>query len=132
MSEIVSEWVDKAEGDFNIATREMRVRKAPNYDALCFHAQQCAEKYLKAFLVDQSIPFKPIHDLEILLDLSTPSHPDLEFVRDLILLLNDYAVAFRYPGANATENDARAAVKAMRTVRMLLRHKLGLAGPKKR
>jgi HEPN domain-containing protein len=46
MNNIVDEWVEKAEGDFRTAEREARVRKAPNYDAVCFHAQQCAEKYL--------------------------------------------------------------------------------------
>jgi HEPN domain-containing protein len=42
------EWVAKAEGDFLTAGRELRARKSPNYDAVCFHAQQCAEKYLNA------------------------------------------------------------------------------------
>ncbi|MBI4789566.1 MAG: HEPN domain-containing protein [Chloroflexi bacterium] len=125
---IVSEWVEKAEGDFNIATREMRVRKAPNYDALCFHAQQCVEKYLKAVLVDQNISFKPIHDLEVLLNLITPTQPEFEFMRDRLLLLNDYAVDYRYPGVSAARDDARAAVKAMRTVRAFVRQQLGLVG----
>lgn len=49
MNEITLEWVNKAEGDFATALREGRVRKNPNYDAWCFHAQQCAEEYLKAF-----------------------------------------------------------------------------------
>jgi len=49
MNPIVQEWIDKAEGDWNTARREYRVRKSPNYDAVCFHSQQCAEKYLKAF-----------------------------------------------------------------------------------
>jgi len=34
MNSIVSEWVEKAEGDFQTAEREMRARKAPNYDAV--------------------------------------------------------------------------------------------------
>jgi HEPN domain-containing protein len=55
MNGLVTEWVQKAQGDFNVARRELRVRRLPNYDACCFHAQQCAEKYLKAFLVSQEI-----------------------------------------------------------------------------
>jgi len=50
MKPLTSEWVEKAEGDLATAKREIRVRKAPNFDAVCFHAQQCAEKYLKALL----------------------------------------------------------------------------------
>jgi HEPN domain-containing protein len=126
MNSIVSEWVEKAEGDFQTAEREMRARKAPNYDAVCFHAQQCAEKYLKAFLIHRQIPFRPIHDLEVLLGLITPISADFEFTRDLLLLLNDYAVDIRYPSEFATKDEARAAVKAMRTVRAFLRQKLGL------
>ncbi len=126
MNAIVREWVEKAEGDFQTAEREMRARKAPNYDAVCFHAQQCAEKYLKAFLIHRQIPFRPIHDLEVLLRLITPISADFEFIRDLLLLLNDYAVDIRYPSEFATKDEARAAVKAMRTVRAFMRQKLGL------
>ena len=44
------EWIEKAEGDYRTALRERRVRRRPNHDAVCFHAQQCIEKYLKALL----------------------------------------------------------------------------------
>jgi len=44
MNPLTREWVEKAEGDFTIAERELRARKTPIYDAVCFHAQQCAEK----------------------------------------------------------------------------------------
>ncbi len=39
MQLLTAEWVNKAEGDFVTATREHRARRAPNYDAACFHAQ---------------------------------------------------------------------------------------------
>ena len=123
----VGEWIAKAEGDFQTAQRELRARCVPNYDAVCFHAQQCAEKYLKAFLVERKIPFRPIHDLEVLLGLVVPVNPEFEFVRDLLLLLNDYAVSFRYPGESATRDEARAAVKALRTVRAFVRAELRLS-----
>jgi len=126
MNNIVAEWVEKAEGDFRTAERKARVRKVPNYDAVCFHAQQCAEKYLKAFLTQHQIPFRPIHDLEVLLGPVVPISPGFEFVRDLLLLLNDYAVDVRYPGESATKEEASAAVKAMRTVRVFVRQKLEL------
>ena len=126
MNGIVDEWVEKAEGDFRTAEREVRVRKGPNYDAVCFHCQQCAEKYLKAFLTQCQIPFHPIHDLEVLLEQIISISPDYEFFRESLLLLNDYAVDVRYPGEEATKEEARAAVEAMRTVRTFVRQKLGL------
>jgi HEPN domain-containing protein len=62
MKPITLEWIDKAEGDWFSAQREVRARKHPNYDAACFHSQQCAEKYLKARLQESGIAFKKTHD----------------------------------------------------------------------
>ncbi len=67
MKPIAAEWVSKAEGDFAILERECRARKNPSYDGACFHAQQCAEKYLKARLCEAGISFGKIHDLVALL-----------------------------------------------------------------
>jgi HEPN domain-containing protein len=74
----ISEWIAKAEGDYPAALRENRARKAPNYDAACFHSQQCVEKYLKAFLQKRKVPFAKTHDLGILLDACVVHSPLLE------------------------------------------------------
>ncbi len=50
MKQSTVEWIDKAEADFFTAQMASRARKHPDYDAACFYAQQCAEKYLKARL----------------------------------------------------------------------------------
>lgn len=48
MKPVTKDWIEKAEGDFATAQREMRARKNPNYDAACFHAQQgMAQQALK-------------------------------------------------------------------------------------
>jgi HEPN domain-containing protein len=57
------EWIAKAEADLATARREADVIESANYDAVCFHSQQCAEKYLKAILVEKSVKFSRIHDL---------------------------------------------------------------------
>jgi HEPN domain-containing protein len=44
MTPLAAEWVSKAEGDYATARRELRARNKPNFDAVCFHAQQCVEK----------------------------------------------------------------------------------------
>ena len=62
------EWIEKAEGDWATMMREYQVEDHPNYDAICFHAQQCAEKYLKARLFDAGISFRKTHDLLNLFD----------------------------------------------------------------
>ncbi len=66
------EWVQKAEGDMNTAQREFTVLEKTKHDAVCFHAQQCAEKYLKARLIEEGLPVTRTHDLEILLNQLLP------------------------------------------------------------
>ena len=56
MKPITTEWVSKAEGDFLLLERESLVTENPNYDGICFHAQQCVEKYLKARLCEADVP----------------------------------------------------------------------------
>jgi HEPN domain-containing protein len=117
MKPLTAEWVSKAEGDYNCVLREWRARKNPNYDALCFHAQQCAEKYLKACLQERGIRFDRTHNLNSLLDLLLPFDPLLEALRESLLQLTVYAVAFRYPGESAIRVDARQALALCTSVR---------------
>ena len=63
MKPATAEWVEKAEGDWNAARQLNRVRKDPSYDAVCFHCQQIAEKYLKARLEEAGLAFARTHDL---------------------------------------------------------------------
>jgi HEPN domain-containing protein len=51
------------------AQREYRARNRPNYDAVCFHAQQTAEKYLKALLQENGKTIPRIHNLVDLVSL---------------------------------------------------------------
>jgi HEPN domain-containing protein len=126
MHALTREWVDKAEGDFQTANREVRVRKAPNYDAVCFHCQQCVEKYLKAYLQERGQRFRPVHHLIEFLELCLLYDGTFELHRDLLKELTKYAVGVRYPGESATKDDARAAIKAMKVVRAFMCQKLGM------
>jgi HEPN domain-containing protein len=122
----VPEWISKAEGDFLTAEREARVRKSPTYDSVCFHAQQCIEKYLKARLIEAGIYFPRIHDLGQLLNLITPVEPLWESFRLAFNRVSYYAVDFRYPGELSTKEDAQEALKICREFRKLARQSLGL------
>lgn len=126
MKQITLEWVEKAEGDFATAEREVGVLHSPNYDAVCFHSQQCAEKYLKARLQEASLPFPRIHDLPALLDRVLPIEPQWEILRDALDSLTAFAVEYRYPGESANESEAREAVAACREVRRVVRGALSL------
>ena len=125
MQAIVREWVRKADGDYDVATREWRARKNRNFDAICFHAQQCIEKYLKAVLQRDKVPFSKTHDLVILTKLCLPKHALWEVDIPNMDQLTRYAVLFRYPGEDAIRDDAQAAMRLMRKYRAMLREELG-------
>ena len=57
MTRITDEWVVKAIKDLETAEREIAVQKNPNFDGVCFHAQQASEKMMKAMLI--YIPGRP-------------------------------------------------------------------------
>ena len=126
MNPITSEWVTKAEGDFATAQRELQVVSNANYDAICFHAQQCIEKYLKARLQEGGISFGKTHDLSTLLDLILPIETAWDDLREDLRALTVFAVSYRYPGDSADEDDAREAVRRCEKVRKIVRASLGL------
>jgi HEPN domain-containing protein len=121
MKLITQEWVDKAEGDFATAQRELRVQQMPNYDAVCFHSQQCTEKYLKACLQEENIAFSKTHDLGTLLDLLLPVKPTWATLRPVLDALTTYAVEFRYPGVSATQALATQAFQDCVAIRQIIR-----------
>jgi HEPN domain-containing protein len=126
MNPLTVEWIDKAEGDFTTALRELRARKSPNYDAACFHAQQCIEKYLKARLQESGIAFSKTRNLTVLLDLLLPVEPTYDTFRQKLLALTAFAVAYRYPGASADKDTAREALKFCKEIRQEIRLSLSL------
>jgi HEPN domain-containing protein len=125
MNELTAEWIAKAEGDYATAERELRARRRPNFDAVCFHAQQTIEKYLKAFLQEQGANFPKTHSLIELLEIALPLDQSLELQRELLVQLERYAVRYRYPGEASDKDEARAALRAAKEVRAILRHRLG-------
>ena len=126
MQPLTSDWIQKAEGDFVTAGRELRARKLPNHNACCFHAQQCAEKYLKARLQEAQIRFPKTHDLLKLLELVLQKEPFWETLRPALTYLNEFAVSFRYPGESADKATAKEAFGFCAIVRKEVRHGLFL------
>ena len=126
MLPITLEWIEKAEGDWASLQREARARKNPNHDAACFHAQQCAEKYLKARLQEANVVFQKTHNLLDLLTLVLVVEPGWNALQNDLAVLNNYGVDFRYPGKSATKAQAKAAVNHCRAVRKAARQSFGL------
>jgi HEPN domain-containing protein len=83
------------------------------WEDLCFHAQQAAEKAIKAVLFCQGIPFRFVHDLnELLANIQTSGIAIPDRLREAGIL-NEFSVMTRYPGPyeQVTEDDYRRAVE---------------------
>ena len=117
-------WVARAEEDFLLARSALR-RKQPLTYGACFHAQQCAEKYIKALLVSTGADFPKTHDLLMLNNLCSTNGILLEIDPKHLNTLTDYAVRTRYPGNNPTAQDAKEALELAKLVRNFARKFLG-------
>ncbi len=126
MSDMTDEWIAKAESDYTMAGLAMSGGEVPVRDGACFHAQQCAEKYLKALLTEQQREFPRTHVLSTLLDLCLPLDLTFETLRSDLTSLEGYAVTARYPGVRLTDEMAEQAMTAMQRVRTFIRSKLNL------
>jgi HEPN domain-containing protein len=126
MKPLTAEWVAKAERDFATMEREARVLEEPNFEAVCFHAQQCAEKYLKARLCEAGIAFGKVHDLVALLTPILDLEPSWENHRQDLAYLSAFAASVRYPGDTADQESALDAQRQCRAFRAAARRSLGL------
>jgi len=95
--ERVKKWIFLADGDLKIAKDELKTQE-PFTNSICFHSQQCVEKYLKAFLTFYGIPFRKTHDLTELINQCT--EVDTEFNKLFEInadKLTAYSIDIRYP-----------------------------------
>lgn len=95
--EFTRDWVLKAEADFK-AARFLGTSGDEFSFGTAFHAQQSAEKYLKALLVWHQVEFPKTHDIKVLLTIVSQIEASLsEAIADAIEL-TPYGVEYRYPG----------------------------------
>lgn len=124
MKRATREWVRKAEAD-HLAATALAAASDPHHDAVCFHCQQSAEKYLKALLEEAGQPVPKTHDLDRLLALLRPTHSGLAQLRRGLMVLTEYGVDVRYPGFRATKRQAASAARWAAKVRDACRALLG-------
>jgi|FaiFalFF_MnMetaG_3_1042247.scaffolds.fasta_scaffold26701_2 HEPN domain-containing protein len=92
----VRNWIRKAESDLKVAKDEM-LTEEPATDAVCFHAQQCAEKYLKGFLVFHGTEIPRTHSLATLISECMKIDSDFQIlIQEGVDMLTDYAIEIRY------------------------------------
>jgi len=93
-ADLVAGWIRKAESD--LANAQLCLASARALDTVCFHAQQAAEKYLKAYLTAEEIEFPFVHNLEKLVELCARQDPAFAALKALSQMLTPYAVELRY------------------------------------
>lgn len=119
---VIRQWVEKAENDLKTAAHTLKLGAACPTDTVCFHAQQCVEKYLKALLVFEGKDVSKTHHIsELMRKLPATIRPDLSPPEQE--LLTDYAVSTRYPGDYEAIPlaEARRAVQIARRIRQQVR-----------
>ncbi|MBM9578648.1 HEPN domain-containing protein [Leptospira sp. 201903070] len=88
-------WLIHAKSDLLLS--KLGDREEILFNQLCFHAQQSAEKSLKAVLIKYNVDFEFTHNIKNLIS-SLPTEIERpDFFKDLTIL-TDYAVSTRYPG----------------------------------
>ena len=116
------DWVERAEHDLRTAEHTLTLVDDCPFDTVCFHAQQCAEKYLKGLLTARGIGFRSIHNLIELFRLLP--QPDQAVLTSLRLdVLNPYIIEGRYPtGEDPLDRpEAETAVAIAREIREAVR-----------
>ena len=125
MKRTTGEWVGKAEDDYRGAIR-LESAKPPLNDLVCFHCQQCVEKFIKGMLEELGISIPKTHDLLHLYGLlAAPLLLPNSFRRGLDFL-SSFAVGVRYPNVTTTKRRASAALRWASKIRTTVRQLLGL------
>ena len=120
---VAREWMTKAENDLKTAVHTLDLGEECPTDMVCFHAQQCVEKYLKAVLVLDGIDFPKIHDIGELVTLLPQESVNLDITVEEQRRLTEYATVTRYPGDYEPISlvEAREAVEIAKRIRGKIR-----------
>jgi len=115
-------WFDLAEDDLRLAHYALTMASSCPYRLVAYHAQQCAEKYLKGNLVLSGVDFPFTHNVARLLELSPQGQAWAEALWDAEEL-SAYAIAARYPSEFdlITREEAGRAIQLAEAVRRAVR-----------
>jgi len=125
------QWIEKAESDYLVARRAAQAGdQALSAEVVCFHVQQCIEKYAKAFLQEQGISSERTDSqMTFLYSQCASIASEFHTYQSDFKRLDDFGIDLLYPGRSADENDAREAMVSLTRMREFTRRKLGLDRP---
>lgn len=94
--EIYIEWLSSAEEDLLVT--ETLLKYSPNLmSAIAFHAEQAAEKTIKAYLIKLDIKLIKTHDFDKLLTVIEDREEFSARLYDLVQIFDKFNVEVRYP-----------------------------------
>jgi HEPN domain-containing protein len=96
-ADLVNNWILKADKDLTSAEHELTFGDDAVTETICFHSQQAAEKYLKAYLVYLEISFTKTHEIGELITKCELKDSEIGTLKEEADILTDYAVTVRYP-----------------------------------
>ena len=111
----VRAWLRKAAQDLAAGEHDLTAEPPFTADAV-FHAQQSAEKALKAFLFFHDVPFRKTHNIVEVGDACCAIDSRLASLLQRAAPLTQYAWKFRYPG-DPQEPDRGEAARALALAR---------------
>lgn len=95
--EKVLQWISHADEDLALAQHALQMSEGCPYRLVAYHAQQCAEKHLKAYLVHREVDFPYTHNITLLVELCSDTAEWADTLQDAEILTR-YAMTTRYPG----------------------------------
>lgn len=110
LPEIANEWLQKAQEDYGFACASLEDNQY--YAQICFHFQQAAEKYLKAFIVANKLEFRAVHSLLELVEICKKKDRNFDKITEACRFLNPFYIDSRYPVSWPTHYDKDSAQKA--------------------
>jgi len=116
-AEILQQWIDKGRDDLRVAEYLSTMRHPTPDEIICYHCQQSAEKYLKAFIFSHDIEPEKTHDLEYLLEICQKYNTEFLKLLSKLDILNRYSVFPRYPNElEITNEDMKTALSYAKNI----------------
>ncbi|MEA2075233.1 MAG: HEPN domain-containing protein [Euryarchaeota archaeon] len=130
--ELIQSWLKKAEKDLLTAKHELSFADAVT-ESICFHSQQAAEKYLKAYLVLLGIPFTKTHEIGELVTKCENKDKEMSALKEEADKLTDYAIEIRYPEEwiEPTLEESREAFEMANKVKEIILNRINVASERK-
>ena len=117
MNPTLDNWRRVADNDLRSA---VALERDSLFETACYHCQQAAEKYLKAFLISTEIEPPRTHDLTRLVALAKAVDSQFETLEEAAGVLTDYATLYRYPAdvpVTCTQEDTKEAIETAQGIK---------------